>query len=176
MTHGPNEPGVIGREAGAALQRWPLDIYWLGMARWGIRCHPGSISSYFAGLSRPSPWRLLGRALDESVEGRRDEAADNIQGNWAPVPPPAGRLSPSRVLRDQPPTRRASSERRVVLTHPDSLSCSHPPDRARGLMSTAPPILGTTRRHILHRHRCGSGFTMPVFSVWCIRERCSCTT
>ena len=81
--HGLNETGVIGVAAGAALQRWPIDIYWLGMARWGIRRHPGSISSYFASLGRPSPWRLLGRALDEPVEGRRDEAADYIPGNWA---------------------------------------------------------------------------------------------
>ena len=89
--HGPNEPGVIGVAAGEALQRWPLDIYWLGLARWGIRRHPGSISSYFASLGRPSPWRLLGRALDEPVEGRRDEAADSIPGNWAPIhPPPDG--------------------------------------------------------------------------------------
>ena len=117
--HGPNEPGVIGREAGEALQRWPLDIYWLGMARWGIRRHPGSISSYFAGLGRPSPWRLLGRALDEPVEGRRDEASDDIPGNWAPVPPPpdgfpevasfALTADEARFLRE-----------RVVLTHPDS--------------------------------------------------------
>ena len=119
MAHGPNEVGVIGREAGAALQRWPLDIYWLGMARWGIRRHPGSISSYFAGLGRPSPWRLLGRALDEPVEGRRDEASDDIPGNWAPVPPPpdgfpeiasfALTAEEARFLRE-----------RVVLTQPTS--------------------------------------------------------
>ena len=90
--HGPNEPGVIGVAAGEALQRWPLDIYWLGLARWGIRRHPGSISSYFASLGRPSPWRLLGRAQDEPVEGRRDEAADSIPGNWAPYSSPAGWL------------------------------------------------------------------------------------
>ena len=30
-SHGPNE-GVIGREARNALQRWPLSIYWLGLA------------------------------------------------------------------------------------------------------------------------------------------------
>jgi hypothetical protein len=117
--HGPNEPGVIGREAGEALQRWPLDIYWLGLARWGIRRQAGSISSYFASLERPSPWRLLGRAVEEPVEGRRDEASDDIPGNWAPVPPPpdgfpevasfALTADEARFLRE-----------RVVLTHPDS--------------------------------------------------------
>ena len=119
MTHGPNEPGVIGREAGAALQRWPLDIYWLGMARWGIRRHPGSISSYFASLGRPSPWRLLGRALEEPVEGRRDEAADDIPGNWASVPPPPDgfpEVASFALIADEARFLRE----RVVLTHPDS--------------------------------------------------------
>ena len=119
MAHGPNEPGVIGREAGAALQRWPLDIYWLGMARWGIRRHPSSISSYFASLGRPSPWRLLGRALDEPVEGRRDEAADYIPGNWAPIPPPPDGFPEVASFELTPDEARFLREH-VVLTHPDS--------------------------------------------------------
>ena len=120
MAHGPNEPGVIGREAGAALQRWPLDIYWLGLARWGIRRQAGSISSYFASLGRPSPWRLLGRALDEPVEGRRDEAADYIPGNWAPIPPPQDGFPEVASFTLSPDEARFLRER-VVLTHPDSL-------------------------------------------------------
>ena len=31
-SHGPNQ-GVIGREARAELQRWPISIYWLGIER-----------------------------------------------------------------------------------------------------------------------------------------------
>ena len=120
MAHGPNEPGVIGREAGAALQRWPLDIYWLGMDRWGIRRYPGSISSYFANLERPSPWRLLGRALDEPVEGRRDEAADSIPGNWAPIPHPPDGFPDVASFTLSPDEARFLRER-VVLAHPDSL-------------------------------------------------------
>ena len=81
-----SEPGVIGREAGAHLQRWPHDIYWLGMARWGILKYPGSIPSYFESLRRPSPWVLAGRALEEPVEGRRDEASERATGNWANLP------------------------------------------------------------------------------------------
>ncbi len=119
MAHGSNEPGVIGREVGAALQRWPLDIYWLGLARWGIRRHAGSMSSYFASLGRPSPWRLLGRALDEPVEGRRDEAADYIPGNWASIPPPPDgfpEVASFALTFDEASFLRE----RVVLTHPDS--------------------------------------------------------
>ena len=80
------EPGVIGREAGAALQRWPHDIYWLGMAKWGIRKYPGSIPSYFESLRRPSPWVLAGSTLADPVEGRRDEASERAAGNWANLP------------------------------------------------------------------------------------------
>ncbi len=82
--HGPNT-GVIGREAGTALQRWPLDIYWLGLARWGIRHHSGSIASYFASLGQAPSWHI-GHALEEPVEGRREEAIDGIRGSWASVP------------------------------------------------------------------------------------------
>ena len=84
-SHGA-DPGVIGREAGAALQRWPVDIYWLGMARWGIRRYPGSVTSYFETLRRPSQWEIVGRALEEPVEGRRDEASEGVAGNWAALP------------------------------------------------------------------------------------------
>ena len=117
--HDPNEPGVIGREAGAALQRWPLDIYWLGMARWGIRRRSESTPSYFSNLGRPSKWRLLGRALDEPVEGRRDEAADSIPGNWAPIPSPPDGFPEVASFTLSPDEARFLRER-VVLAHPDS--------------------------------------------------------
>ena len=120
VAHDPNEPGVIGREAGRNLQRWPLDIYWWGVAEWGIRRHSESISSYFANLGRPSRWRLLGRALDEPVEGRRDEAADSIPSNWAAVPPPPDGFPGVASFALTPDEARFLRER-VVLTHPDSL-------------------------------------------------------
>ncbi|MDE2824066.1 MAG: DUF6361 family protein [Chloroflexota bacterium] len=119
MAHGTDERGVIGVAAGASLQRWPLDIYWLGMARWGIRRHPGSISAYFASLVRPSPWRLLGRALDEPVEGRREEAVDSLTGNWAPIPPPPDNFPEVASFTLTADEARFLRER-VVLTHPYS--------------------------------------------------------
>ena len=81
-----SEQGIIGREAGATLQRWPDDIYWLGLGRWGIRRYPGSMSSYFDTLRRPSQWNLVCRALEEPVEGRRDEASEGDAGNWSNLP------------------------------------------------------------------------------------------
>ena len=66
-THGAGA-GVIGREARAALKRWPSSIYWVGLERWGIRREPGATPSYRDSLRGPSallqatwapeePWR-----------------------------------------------------------------------------------------------------------------------
>ena len=116
--HGANE-GVIGREARAALQRWPLSIYWLGLARWGIRRHSGSTPSYFATLRQPSPWLLVGRALEEQVEGRRDEAADGVRSNWAAVPqPPEG--FPETASFTLTAEEGYFLRERVVLNHPQT--------------------------------------------------------
>ena len=116
--HGPNA-GVIGREAGATLQRWPLSIYWLGLARWGIRRNSVSIPSYFATLRQPSSWLLVGRALEEQVEGRRDEAPDGVRGNWAAAParPPD---FPEIVSFTLTPEEGHFLRERVVLTHPQA--------------------------------------------------------
>ena len=116
--HG-TEPGVIGRQAGAALQIWPLSIYWWGLVNWGICRYPGSTDSYFEDRRRPPAWQMVDGALEDPIEGRRDEATDRPHDSWASMPePPPGFpkvatfvLTPdeSRYLRDQ-----------VVLTHPQS--------------------------------------------------------
>lgn len=117
--HGPNA-GVIGREAGAALQRWPLSIYWLGLARWGIRRHSVSIPSYFAMQRQPSAWLLVGKALaEDQVEGSRDETADSFRGNWAAVPPPPTDF-PSGVSFTLTAEEGRFLRERVVLTHPQT--------------------------------------------------------
>ena len=38
---GGETTGVIGREAGARLQRLPSSVYWAGLGAWGIRLFPG---------------------------------------------------------------------------------------------------------------------------------------
>ena len=117
QAHGPNQ-GVIGREAKAALQRWPLSIYWLGLARWGIRRHPGSIRSYFAALRRPAT-TLAGARPWEVVEGKSDEARDPARGNWADLPKaPAG--FPDGVSFALTAEEAHFLRERVVLTHPQS--------------------------------------------------------
>ena len=116
--HGPNA-GVIGREARNALQRWPLSIYWLGLARWGIRRRSDSLASYFATIRQPSSWLLSGRALAEAVEGRRDEAADGVRGNWADIPkPPPG--FPENATFELTAEEGNFLRERVALTHPQT--------------------------------------------------------
>ena len=89
-THGANA-GVIGRQARAALQRWPDSIYWLGLREWGIRRDPGSILSYSATLRRSSSWFARGTVPDEPVLDGRHEATDGVRRNWVALPdPPAG--------------------------------------------------------------------------------------
>ena len=83
--HGPNQ-GVIGREAGATLRRWPDSIYWPGLERWGIRLYRGSVPSYFAALRRPPSWMSREAATDEPVEEGSYETAQRARSYWAPMP------------------------------------------------------------------------------------------
>ncbi len=42
--------GVIGKEAGASLQRLPSNVYWNGLGKWGIRRFVGSQEQYHRNL------------------------------------------------------------------------------------------------------------------------------
>lgn len=44
--------GIIGRDAGANLQRLPSSVYWAGLKAWEIRLFPGSIENLFLNLQR----------------------------------------------------------------------------------------------------------------------------
>ena len=79
--------GVIGREARAALRRWPSSIYWVGLERWGIRREPGSTPSYQDSLRRPSALFQATWVPADPVEDRSYESADDLQGRWSALPP-----------------------------------------------------------------------------------------
>ena len=114
--HGASE-GVIGREAGAALQRWPISIYWLGLSRWGIRRYPGPLSSYFTRLRRPTSWLTSAQAIEEQVEERRFESLDNPRGNWSDIPKiPEG--FPDEATFDLTTEEAQFLSEQVVLNHP----------------------------------------------------------
>ena len=74
--------GVIGRDAGARLQRLPSSVYWAGLGTWGIRQFPGSRETYYATL--PTVRRRRQRS-DVEAEGFEDLQS----GSWHPGLPPA---------------------------------------------------------------------------------------
>lgn len=79
---GGETKGVIGRDAGARLQRLPSSVYWAGLGAWGIRQFPGSRETYYAVL--PAVRRRRQRS-DVGAEG-----SEYIQSsNWHPGLPPA---------------------------------------------------------------------------------------
>lgn len=47
---GEDTDGVFGKQAGAALRRWPSSVYWGGLGTWGIRLFGGSQYQYHAAL------------------------------------------------------------------------------------------------------------------------------
>lgn len=74
--------GVIGRDAGARLQRLPSSVYWAGLGAWGIRQFPGSRETYYATLPT-----VRGRRQRVEVEA---EGFENIQSaSWHPGLPHA---------------------------------------------------------------------------------------
>ena len=70
--------GIIGRDAGARIQRVPSSIYWAGLGAWGIRLYPGSRETYLAGIPA-----LRRHRRSEGEEGEPAGAA----GNWHPAIP-----------------------------------------------------------------------------------------
>lgn len=46
--------GVIGARARRSLKRLPSDVYWQGLAAWGIRLYPGSREQYLRRALSPA--------------------------------------------------------------------------------------------------------------------------
>ena len=78
---GGESNGVIGRDAGADLQRLPSSVYWVGLGTWGIRLFTGSIDSLFSHLPG-----LRNRAR-QPREGEDDAADARSSQIWSPSLP-----------------------------------------------------------------------------------------
>lgn len=79
---GGETSGIIGRDAGAKIQRVASSIYWAGLGAWGIRQFPGSRETYYATLPT-----LRRRRQRSEVEA---EGFENPQtGSWHPGLPAA---------------------------------------------------------------------------------------
>lgn len=97
--------GIIGRDAGARLQRLPSSVYWAGLGAWGIRSFAGSIVSYFATL--PSMMRRRQR-----LAGEEDHAiaASRALDLWCPALP-----DPPKGLLDDVTFRLTSDEAEFII-------------------------------------------------------------
>ncbi len=74
--------GVIGREAGKAVQRMPSSIYWAGLQRWNILIFEGSLAQYLRSLDRFYDSSKRHRSmLDADAESRPEPR------NWHPHRP-----------------------------------------------------------------------------------------
>lgn len=147
---GGESNGIIGRDAGADLQRLPSSVYWAGLGSWGIRLFPGSTDNLFSSmrhLQRSRPW------VRESDDSASEAQALKI---WTPSLPPrpknlleaaAFRLSPDeaqfiidRLVLHQPHSLLATLARRAgtpadcrfIWEHPN---LSHFPEEMRTLVS-----------------------------------------
>jgi hypothetical protein len=84
--------GIIGRDAGADLQRLPSSVYWAGLGTWGIRLFPGSTDNLFSSM------RHLQRSRSRIRES--EDAVSEAQALliWTPAlpPPPKDLLEATR--------------------------------------------------------------------------------
>jgi hypothetical protein len=81
---GGESNGIIGRDAGADLQRLPSSVYWAGLGTWGIRIFPGSTDNLFSSI------RHLQSGLSqvrESENASREAQGKRIWTSMLPPPP-----------------------------------------------------------------------------------------
>ena len=78
---GGESNGIIGRDAGADLQRLPSSVYWAGLGAWGIRLFTGSTDSLFSSLRH---LRNSSRPIRESEDVAAEAPAFQI---WSPSLP-----------------------------------------------------------------------------------------
>ena len=79
---GGESNGIIGRDAGADLQRLPSSVYWAGLGTWGIRLFPGSTDNLFSSMRHLQRGRPRVR---ESEDAASEAQALQI---WTPSLPP----------------------------------------------------------------------------------------
>ncbi|MFM0349831.1 DUF6361 family protein [Paraburkholderia sp. RL17-347-BIC-D] len=61
----PDEPGVIGRESGEDLKRFPSSVYWTALGSWGLRRARVSQQQYYATAERRHAQRGARRMRDD---------------------------------------------------------------------------------------------------------------
>ncbi|MBZ5538185.1 MAG: DUF6361 family protein [Acidobacteriia bacterium] len=108
--------GVIGIEARSTLKRLPSNIYWQGLATWGIRLYPGSQDQYH---------RSIGAFYQSKQEQPRNDDGEPIDGsisrNWhAPLPHAPGGFPDQSTFRLKP-TEAEYLRERIMARLPGTL-------------------------------------------------------
>lgn len=80
---GGESNGIIGRDAGARLQRLPSSVYWAGLGAWGIRLFPGSTDSLFVCLRG----RMRLRVSSDAEDAASGPRTPSIWANALPQAP-----------------------------------------------------------------------------------------
>lgn len=115
LAHSDDTQGVIGIAAREKLRRLPSNIYWQGLAAWGIRTFPGSLDQYH----READLFYATSRTGSGPEG--DESVAAVKRNWhsgLPAPPAGFPTEASlRLLRREAEYLRE----RVAMAHPRTL-------------------------------------------------------
>jgi hypothetical protein len=108
--------GVIGQDARDDLQRLPSNIYWAGLASWGIRCFPGSQAEYHRYMD--SYYR---QEQPEKHESASETNPYHPKGNWHDgIPKAPGDLCEKTALRLSVQEAEFLQER-ILIKHNESL-------------------------------------------------------
>ena len=119
---GPEER-VIGSVAGRALKRMPSDIYWAGMAAWGIRRFSLSIAEYGQRIAARQ-----GLRIERDEDGNATEPSAPM---WAAIPP-----APPDFLESHIDFKLEPDEAQVLI---DSIRRHHP-DTLIAVLSAEPGL------------------------------------
>lgn len=108
--------GVIGRISGANLQRFPSNIYWIGMQRWGILRYPGTQAQYQRSLDAFYAQQRLQQRTDD-----QEPVAGSLPFNWDPHLPPRPEGFPKQASFQLSYEEAAYLRERIMLSCPDSM-------------------------------------------------------
>lgn len=111
-----DEDGVFGRTAGGDLKRLPSEIYWGGLASWGIRRFDASQAQYHRGIDEL--YRRRKRSGRDHAEDGDLEAPEVTWHPEVPQPPEDFPESASLSLSEE---EAAFIRDRIVTEHPSSL-------------------------------------------------------
>ncbi len=112
----PDEPGIIGAQAGRSVLQMPSSIYWTGLESWGIRRFEGLRRAYHQKLDGFYERLKHRRGLDSEVQ--QETAA---QHNWHPKLPVSPEEWPAAKTLALQHAEAIFLRDRTMEEHPDAL-------------------------------------------------------